>query len=307
MQESKRPTTHHDEPAPFSNMLMGWAQQGFDSFLATQRILMDFATRKSESAIKTVREGFSDPDHSPIAILTEMAVEATSNLTEAQRVLLDMAKQENDIIMGGVKDQISGYPIAAGMADRVRRGIDTFVEAQQEYLTTATKHVQKRLEATRAGKGPDVQCLVDAARDAMDNFVHAQKKFLTAVTSDDTKGKKVDESHKKKEVTVLAREAANSFIEAQKKLLDLAGQQVNVNVQSAKRAMEMMEALRPRLLPNISGEGIKNFVDAEKDLISSMMQAPKVKVVKVKTAPSARGKRVVRRRKVTVKTQAAAV
>lgn len=306
MQEPKRPTTHHTEPAPFSNMLMGWAQQGFDSFLATQRILMDFATRKSESAIKTVREGFSDPEHSPVAILTELAVEATSNLTEAQRILLDLAQQENDILMGGARDAMKGYPMAAVMADRMRRGIDTFVEMQQEFLTTASKHVQKRLAMTKAGKGPDVECLVDAARDAMDNFVKAQKKFLDAIVSDDMKGK--TEPHRKKEVTVLAREAASSFINAQKKLLDLAGQQVNVNVQAASKAMEMMETLRPRLIPDLSGESLRSFVDAEKELLSNIIKPPKQARPMAK-APSPRKPKTAtaRRRKPVAKAQAAAL
>ncbi len=81
-----------------------WAgrSRAFDSFLATQRILADFATRKSASAIKTVREGMSDSENSPAAILTELAVEGTANLTEAQRVLLNLVEQENEIVMDGV-------------------------------------------------------------------------------------------------------------------------------------------------------------------------------------------------------------
>lgn len=269
--EAKGPATTHAQESSFPALLMGWAQQGFDSFLATQRILVDFATNKSASAIKSVQEGMSDPEHSPVAILTELAVEATANLTEAQRVLLNLAQQQSEIVMTGVKDRVGDYPTAVMLTDKMRRAIDTFIELQQDYLTTASKHAQKRLEATKAGKGPDATCLVDAAREAMDDFVRAQKKFLDIVGEDAKAGK--SEDHKKKaEVAKLAREAATSFIEAQKKLLDLAGQQVNVNLQSTSRAMEMMKSLRPHLMPEITGEGLKSFVDAEKNLISSIIK-----------------------------------
>jgi hypothetical protein len=295
-QEAKRPSTSHAKDSSFPTLLMGWAQQGFDSFLATQRILMDFATNKSASAIKTVREGMSDPEHSPAAILTELAVEATANLTEAQRVLLNLAQQENEILMTGVKDQVGEYPTAAMVTDKMRRAIDTFIELQQDYLTTASKHAQKRLQATKAGKGPDAACLVDAAREAMDDFVRAQKKFLDIVAEDGTKAKagKSEEHKKKTEVAKLAHEAANAFIEAQKKLLDLAGQQVNVNLQATSRAMEMMNSLRPHLMPNISGEGLKSFVNAEKNLISSIMKPEEGAKAAPKAAHAA--KRAPRRR-----------
>lgn len=294
-QEVKRPPATHVDASSFSNLMMGWAQQGFESFLATQRILMDFVTNKSTGAIKTLQEGLTDPEHSPVAILTELAVEATANLTEAQRVLLNLAQQENDLVMTGVKDRVGGSEMATALTERMRAGVDTFIEMQQDFLTTASKHVQKRLQATKAGKGPDVSCLVDAAREGMDDFVRAQKKFLDVVSQDGTKAKagKAEEGAKKKaDVAKLAREAANAFIEAQKKLLDLAGQQVNVNLQAANSAVEMMGSLRPHLMPEITGEGLKNFVNAEKNLITSMMKP----VTEVKHPKAARAaKRPVRR------------
>jgi hypothetical protein len=295
--DTKRPPVTHGQPPSFPSLLMGWAQQGFDSFLATQKILVDFATGKTAGAIKNLREGITDPEHSPVAIITELAVEATANLTEAQRILLNLAQEENEIVMKGVKERVSASETAVAMAERLRRGINTLVEAEQDYLTTASKHAHKRLEATKAGKGPDVACLVDAARDGMEDFVRAQKKFLDVIVAEGAKTKgKSEELAKKTELTKLAREAADSFIEAQKKLLDLAGQQVNVTLQTANRAAEMMGALRPRILPNITGEGVKNFVDAEKDLITSIMKPahpetkPRVKAARAAKRPTRRRK-----------------
>ncbi|MGD0214064.1 MAG: hypothetical protein ABSB87_12595, partial [Terriglobales bacterium] len=223
----KHPATHNQPPS-FPSLLLGWAQQGFDSFLATQKILIDFATGKTSGAIKNLREGITDPEHSPAAIITELAVEATANLTEAQRILLNLAQEENEIMMKGVKERLGASETAVAIAERLRRAINTLVETEQDYLTTASKHAHKRLEAAKAGKGPDIACLVDAARDGMEDFVRAQKKFLDVVIADGAKvkGAKVEETAKKTELSKLARESANSLIDAQKKLLDLAGQQV---------------------------------------------------------------------------------
>jgi len=268
-EDEKRPSARSSS---FGSLVLGWAQQGVDSFLATQRILLDFATRKNASLMKTLREGISDPEHSPVAILTELAVEATANFTEAQRVLLNLAQEENEIIMGGVKERLGGSPMAAGIADRVRHSIDTFVEMQQDFLTIASKYTQHRLQGTKAGKGID-HGLVDAAREGMENFVRAQKKFLEVIVHEGGKAKgKQEEGKKKTELAKLAREAANSFIEAQKKLLDLVGQQVNVNVQAATRAVEMVKSFPPIPMPNLSGEWVKSFVDAEKTLIDTVIK-----------------------------------
>jgi hypothetical protein len=271
---TKKPAEPENQLSSFASLLLGWTQQGIDSFLATQRILADFATRKSAGAIKSLREGMSGPENSPTAILTELAVEGTASLTEAQRVLLNLLEQENGIVMDAVAERVEGYGPAASMANRLRRGIDTLVQMQQEFLTIASKHVQGRLEKTKAGEVPDAECLVDAARDAMENFVRAQKKLLDVIVADGAKpkGGKAEESKKKIALSGIAREAASSFIDAQKNLLDLAGQQVNVNLQVAGRLGEMANLLRLSPLPTITGDSVKSFVEAEKAVLNSIMK-----------------------------------
>jgi hypothetical protein len=108
----------------------------------------------------------------------------------------------------------------------------------------------------------------------MEDFVRAQKKFLDVVIADGAhaRGAKAEVSTRKTELSKLAREAASSFIDAQKKLLDLAGQQVNVSLNTAGRAVEMMDTLRPRFLASLNGEGVKKFVDAEKAVFTSIMK-----------------------------------
>jgi hypothetical protein len=271
----REPAATHARPSTFFSLLTGWVQQGVESFFATQRILMDVAMRQNATAMKALREGLSDPEHSPMAILTELAVEGTSSFIEAQRILLNLAQKETHIAMDGVKERVGTIPPAVAMTELLRRSVDTYVDMQQEFLTIASKQSQKLIQK---GERP---CLVEAAREAMDTFVGTQKKFLDLVAEEATKmtNGKVDaatKKAKKTELVKLAHEAASAYIEAQKKLLDVAGQQMNVNLQAMDRAVTGMTPFRLPIA-NITGEGVKSFVDAEKALIDQMMKrnAPK--------------------------------
>ena len=274
--ETKRPAAH-PRPSSLLSLLTGWVQQGVENFFATQRVLVDVAMRQNAVAMKTLREGLSDPEHSPLAILSELAIEGTSSFMEAQRILLNLAQQENDIIRNAVKERVAGSTPAVAMTDLVHRSIDTFVKMQQDFVKITSKQTLGWLEAVKAGKGFQAMHLVDLAREGMDTFVQAQKKFLDVIaqeTSKATSGKPEPalKHAKKTEMAKLAREATNAFIDAQKKVLDVVGQQMNVNLKAAAHSMELIAPSRLLPMANLTGEGVKSFVDAEKALIESMMK-----------------------------------
>lgn len=279
----------HPRPSSLLSLLTGWVQQGVENFFATQRVLVDVAMRQNAVAMKTLREGLSDPEHSPLAILSELAIEGTSSFVEAQRILLNLAEQENEIIMNGVKERVAGSAPAVAMTDLLRRSIDTFVKMQHDFLKIASKQTLNWLEAVKAGKGYQAIHLVDLAREGMDTFVQAQKKFLDVIaqeTSKATAGKEPALKHVKvTELSKLAREATNAFIDAQKKVLDVVGQQMNVNLKTAARSLEMIAPSRLLPMANLTGEGVKSFVDAEKALIESMMKPKNGKVVSMERRP----------------------
>ena len=219
-------------------------------------------------------------EHSPLAILTELAVEGTSSLVEAQRTLLNLVQQENDIILNGVKERIGGFLPAVAMTDLVRRSLDTLLGMQQELLTNTSKQTLDWLESERSGKGKRAAHLVEFAREGVETFTRAQKKFLEVVAEEAekaTSGRKEHDSKpvKQTELAHLAREAGSAFVEAQKRLLDVMGQQMNVNLDATTRAMEMMSPSRLVPVANFTGEGVRNFVDVETSLIGSLIKPKK--------------------------------
>ncbi len=126
-------------------------------------------------------------EHSPLDILTELAVEGTSSLVEAQRALLNLAQQENDIILNGVKERIGGFLPAVAMTDLVRRSLETLLGMQQELLTTTSKQTLQWLEMEKAGKGERGTRMVEFARAGVETFTRAQKKFLDVVAQEAAK------------------------------------------------------------------------------------------------------------------------
>ena len=231
----------------------------------------------------------SHDEHSPMSLLTELAVEGTSTLVEAQRTFLHLAQQENDIILNGIKERVGGFPPAVAIAELVRRSLDTVIGAQQELLTTTNKQALQWLDSEKTGKGARTARLVEFAREGVETFTRAQKKFLDVVAEESTKAmrgkpERNGTTAKKTELAQLARDAGNAFVEAQKRLLDLVSQQMNVNLDVATRTIETMSPSRLFPMAGVTGDGVRKFVDRETALIGSLIKPGKKVVSHAKPA-----------------------
>jgi len=228
--------------------------------------------------------------HSPLALFTELAVEGTASLVEAQRTLLNLAQQENEIILDGIKERIGGFVPAMAMTDLVKRSVDTFITMHQELLTNTSKQTLHWLESEKTGKGQRSARLVEFAREGVETFTRAQKKFLDVLGQEAAKATSGKHEHdgkpaKKTELSQLAREAGNAFVEAQKRLLDVMGQQMNVNLDLATRSLELIAPAQLLPVANLAGETVKSFVDTEKSILGSVIRPSKKAAVKAKHKP----------------------
>lgn len=271
--ESSRP---HPRESSFLNLLSGWAQQGVQSFFATQRILVDLAMRQNASMMHAVRQQLTDPHHSPTTILTDMAGEGMSNFIEAQKILLDMTQQQNEILMTGVKQRVGNWPAAQAMSELLGRSVETFIQMQHEFLKIADKHTHTWLQVAKNGKTFQGEHLVDVAREAMENFVKAQKQLLDVISEETNKmtgGKHMPvKKVKETELSDMARQATEAFVEAQKKLFDVAGRQMNANVKATGKTLELLKPQQLPSLAELTREGVKSYVDAQKALMDVMLK-----------------------------------
>ena len=276
MPTTVHPRTHSGESS-FVNLLSGWAQQGVQSFFATQRILLDLAMRQNASLMHSLRQQLSDVNHSPTAILSEVTAEGVSNFIEGQRVLLELGQKQNEILMNGIKDRVGEWPAAEAVTDLLRRSVEIFVHMQEEFLKIAGKQTHTWVESAKAGKPFQGEQLVELAREAMDNFVKAQKHFMDVIAEETAKatgGKHTNgvRKAKKTELSQLARHATESFIDAQRKLVDVAGRQMNANVKTAGKTLELLRPFPFLPLAELTREGVKSYVDAQKELMEVMVK-----------------------------------
>jgi hypothetical protein len=274
--KSESPRTHHGESS-FVSLLSGWAQQGVQSFFATQRILLDLAMRQNASLMHSVRQQLTDPQFSPTAILGEVTAEGVSNFIEAQKVLLELGQKQNEILMTGVKERVGEWPPAQATADLLKRSVETFIHMQQEFLKIAGKQTHTWVEAAKAGKPLQSEQLVELAREAMETFVKAQKHFMDVIADETAKATGSKHTNgvkktKKTELAQLAREATESFIEAQRKLVDVAGRQMNDSVKTAGKTLELLRPFPFLPLAELTREGVKSYVDAQKELMDVMVK-----------------------------------
>jgi hypothetical protein len=267
----------HSRESSFVSLLSGWAQQGVQSFFATQRILLDLAMRQNASLMHSVRQQMSDPHHSPTAILSEVTAEGMSNFIEGQKVLLELGQKQNEILMTGVKERVGEWPPAQAVTDLLRRSVETFIHMQQEFLKIAGKQTHNWIEAAKAGKPYQSEHVVELAREAMENFVKAQKHFMDVIAEETAKatgGRHTNGAKKikKTELSQLARHATESFIDAQRKLVDVAGRQMNANVKTAGKTLELLRPFPFLPLAELTREGVKSYVDAQKELMEVMVK-----------------------------------
>lgn len=278
----------HSQAPSLVSLLSGWAQQGVRTFFATQRILLDLAVRQNANVMHVLREQLSDPHHSPTAILGEIASEGIENFIAGQKVFLELGKQQNEILLAGVKERIGDCPRRIAAVDLLRRSVDTFIHMQEEFLKTAGKQTHSWMESAKTGNPYQPEYLVDLARDSMDNFVKTQKHFLDIVaeeTTHATGGKRTGNGKKMKktDLTEVARQATESLIDAQKKLADVAAQQMNLNVKTAVKTLDLMQPLPFLRLGELTKEAVESYVDAQKALME-VIAKPNGHVQTAKTA-----------------------
>ncbi len=277
-------TTMKSEPArslpresSFVSLLSGWAQQGVQSFFATQRILLDLAMRQNANLMQSLRAQLSDPHHSPTALLGEAAAEGISNFIEGQKILLDLGQKQNEILMAGVKERVGDWPAAEAMTDLLQRSVEIFIGMQREFLKISDKQAHLWVEAAKTGKPYQGHQAIELAREAMENFVKAQKHLMDVIAEETAKatgGRHANGARKvkKADLSRLAREATESLIEAQRQLVDVAGRQMNAGVKTAGKTLELMRPFPFLPLAELTREGVKSYVDAQKELMQVMVK-----------------------------------
>ncbi len=131
-----------------------------------------------------------------------------------------------------------------------RRSVETFIGTQQEFLKIAGKKTHTWVEAAKAGQ----KLFIDVVAE----------ETTKAISSEPVNGVK---KGKKTELSEIAREATVSLIYAQKKLVAVAGRQMNAGVKRTDKAVGLLKPLPFPPLADLTREGVKSYIAAQNALV----------------------------------------
>src|SRR5208337_4118671 len=116
------------------------------------RILIDLVMRQNAQTLNTFQERLDEGRKIAGTAVTEMAGEGISNFIAAQRVLLNLAQRQNEIVTTAVKETVGGPAPVAALTDLFSRGIDTMIGMHQHLLTLAARHTDEWIDSSKSGE-----------------------------------------------------------------------------------------------------------------------------------------------------------
>src|ERR1700690_3182871 len=122
MEHESKSITAAQSSTPVS-ILANWARQGMESFVATQKILLDLTAQQNSLALGFVRERVNFSPLRPLTGMVELAGQGLAGFVAAQKILLDLAAEENALVLYGVRDGLALSGTAAAMTDAMREGV----------------------------------------------------------------------------------------------------------------------------------------------------------------------------------------
>lgn len=226
-----------------ASQLAGLARQGMDSFMSMQKILLDLTAQQNALVIGMLRESFSKPLLWPGDAIATIADKSVQNISAAGKILLDFAGDGTELVVDRMKDALPLPGVARTVANLLRHRLVSLLDLQKRLLEVAAEQTHEAAESYHEGKG-----LMAAGASAAE----------------------------------LARKAVETFVESEKKFLDLAVHEVSAKAGSEGRkpAPEGYKALT-----QLVREGGEKYLDAQQKLLN-------LAVEQMESVGKAAGKRV---------------
>jgi len=211
---------------------------------------------------------------SPGNVLTGWARQSVQSFVAAQKILMDLAAQENALLIGMVREGFSqpGTQLGASVAEIAEKGVENLTAVGKILLDLAADETALALDGVKEGLRlpPTAGAMAELARHRVGTFVELQKNLLDA-TADQAHavaesfrdgGKMLDPTH----VAELARRGIEGIVESEKKFLDLAAQEVSAVTKGDKHSRKPPRD-RMQVLTEVAREGAGKYIDTQKKLL----------------------------------------
>ena len=201
-------------------------------------------------------------------LLGEWIRQGAEGVIATQKILLDLAAQQNALALTVIRERLgvlSPSPSKA-LIDLAGKGVENFMEAQKVLLDLAARQNAIVAEGLKPSlRGTPIAGIAEVVSKSVDQFIDAQKHFLhvageqtEAVIDDYREGRNFDTSR----LSTLAREGMKTFIDNQKKFLDIVEEQV-----TRKPGKKESPAAKSPDLFALAKDGVDAFVEAQKRLL----------------------------------------
>ena len=132
----------------------------------------------------TAREKKATPQASPGGVLTGWARQGVQSFVAAQKILLDLAAQENALLIGMVRERLNkpDFRPGASMAGIAESGVKNVAAAGKILLDLAAGETALAVDGIKEGfRLPQAAgVMADVVRHRVDTFVELQKHLLDA-------------------------------------------------------------------------------------------------------------------------------
>jgi hypothetical protein len=234
---------------------------------------MQYTKNVRGDSIMKAREKNAPHETSPSSLLTGWARQGVQSFVAAQKILMDLAAQENALLIGMMREGLSkpGARLGTSVAGLAEKGVENLAAAGKILLDLAADETSIAVDGLKEGLGLPTAAgtLAEVARHRVDTFIAMQKNLLEATAGQAhalastfrEEGKVQPVAH----FAELARRGIAEFVESEKKFLDLASQEVTAATKGDKRAHKPPRD-RIEVLTKVAREGAEKYIETQKKL-----------------------------------------
>jgi len=220
------------------------------------------------------RERKAMHETSPSGLMTGWARQGVQSFVAAQKILMDLAAQENALLLGMLREGLSmpGKRVGTSIAGIAEKGVENLTAAGKILLDLAAEETAIAVDGVKEGLRlpASAGAVAEVVRHRVGTLVEMQKNLLDATAEH---AHAAAESYREGEkvlavahVADLARRGIEEFVATEKKFLDLAAEEVGAATKGEKRGQKPHKD-RVEVLTNMAREGAEKYIDTQKKLL----------------------------------------
>jgi hypothetical protein len=222
----------------------------------------------------TAREKKGPHDASPISVLTGWARQGVQSFVAAQKILVDLAAQENALLSGMARNRLSnpGFRPGVSMVGIAETGVNNIASVGKILLDLAADETALVVDGVKEGLRLPAAAgaMAEVVRHRVDTLIEMHKRLLDATTQ---QMHRVAESYREGKgalaaahLVEIAPRGIEGLVESEKKFLNLAVQEFSTATKGNKRTGKSPRG-RMEILTNVVREGGEKYIETQKKVL----------------------------------------